>query len=180
MYTSATRSAEKSLIVASAVLVSVLAAFAIAINFYYFLAIPVCVSGLAILSFVLRSNAGFAERLLLWSSVAYLILSFLWPRYVAFWIPGFPSLNLQRIANVVVLFVMFSSFFSVQSFKDKVSLSFKSFPFFWICLFVFELFRFASVFFSKDFATSFYQFFNEFFVHAVFVFLGVFLLFVVC
>ena len=43
MYTSATRSAEKSLIVASAVLVSVLAAFAIAINFYYFLAIPVCV-----------------------------------------------------------------------------------------------------------------------------------------
>lgn len=174
MYTSATRSAEKSLIVASAVLVSVLAAFAIAINFYYFLAIPVCVSGLAILSFVLRSNAGFAERLLLWSSVAYLILSFLWPRYVAFWIPGFPSLNLQRIANVVVLFVMFSSFFSVQSFKDKVSLSFKSFPFFWICLFVFELFRFASVFFSKDFATSFYQFFNEFFVHAVFVFLGVF------
>lgn len=163
----------KYFVILSVIFLSIFTALAITINFYYFLVLPAGLSAVAIISFFLRSNDGFAERLLLYSAVIYLVLSFLWPRYVAFWIPGFPSINLQRVANIVVLFVMFSSLFSVQTFRERVVRSFRSFPLFWVCLLIFEVFRFASVLFSKDLVTSFYQFFNEFFVHAVFVFLGV-------
>lgn len=173
MVPSANNFSGKYFVLVSAIFLSVLTALAVTVNFYYFMVLPAGLSAVVILSFILRSNDSFAERLLLYSAVVYLVLSFLWPRYVAFWIPGFPSINLQRIANVVVLFVMFSSLFSVQSFRDRIVRSFKAFPFFWACFLVFEVFRFASVVFSKDFATSFYQFFNELFVHSVFVFLGV-------
>ncbi|MEK7882237.1 O-antigen ligase family protein [Methyloversatilis sp. NSM2] len=156
-------------------LLAVISALAISIGFFQFVILPAGLIGLVVFGAFLRGNARLAEFMLLFAAIAYVILSFLWPRYVAFWVPGLPSINMQRIANIAVLFVMFSSLFSVPSFRSKIGQSFRDYPFFWICFLLFEVFRFISIFFSSDFGVSVYQYINEIFVHAVFVFLGVFL-----
>jgi hypothetical protein len=161
-------------ILSAAFFLSLLTSFAIGVNFYYFLAIPLGLSLVGILAVVFRHNDRLSSELLLYSALAYLVLSFLWPRYVAFWIPGLPSLNLQRIANVVVLFAMVSSVLSSRQFRSELVSSFTSFRLFWACFFIFELFRFVSIALSERFFASLYQFSNEFFVHAAFVFLGVY------
>ena len=98
--------------------------------------------------------------------------SLLWPKYAAFYLPGLPLINPQRIANALILLILASVLATHRVVQDEVKESFENNKPFWIMLVVFIIFRILSVGAASDKAPSIYRYIQEFFTHVVFVLLG--------
>ena len=152
----------------------VFSALAISVGFYGFLMLPVAVVLAVIFAIYLVGGVDKKfPRLFLISGFFYVIASILWPRYVAIWLPGLPSLNLPRIAGIIYLLLIFVGFFVSKWFREIVGQSIRNFSMFWIALLFFLIFRFVSVFSSADIGSALYQFVNETVVHVSLIFFGV-------
>jgi len=106
-------------------------------------------------------------------SVGYAISTALWPRYVALWIPGLPSLNPTRLLNALVVALLFAGLISSPHLRGWLRASFLENKGVWLSLAVFVLFRFLSISVSDYPLQSTYTFANEFFVHVVMFLLGI-------
>ena len=122
--------------------------------------------------FLVGANARIEWYLVLVGSI-YVILSILWPRYVAVWLPGLPSINPPRIANVLFLVVVLISFFGAKSVRNSIFAVAKRSNVFLFFVLLYLIARVASIGMSNDFASALYAVFNEFGVHAVCIIFGV-------
>lgn len=113
---------------------------------------------------------------IIWSAgLIYLLLSALWPRYVAFFLPGLPSINATRIANIVMVVFILYGFASTNDFRNAISESFKKSPWIFSAFATFLLIKLASVFSSISPFQSGYQFLNESYVHFLCLPLGIYI-----
>lgn len=167
----------KILVMLSFAALAVVSAVLISIGFYQILVIPLGLMACIFLMAHLGDDQAEAKfkRLAIISCLFYIGSSIVWPRYVALWIPSLPSINVQRIAGIVFVIVIFWGAVSSRWFRFEVGLSLRSHRFFWVGLILLVVFRTISVFFSVNVASSIYQLVNEMFVHFIAVLLGVLL-----
>ncbi len=115
------------------------------------------------------------EVLAFWIFSLYLVFSILWPRYVALWIPGMPSLNPPRLLNACAVLLLAILALQLKDLRSEILNSISRHGILWVSLVLYAAFRFFSICTSKDLTFSVYQLANEFFVHIVCVFMGVYI-----
>lgn len=146
---------------------------AIALQAHLVSAIVASLGLLVIISgFLVGANARIEWYLVLVGSL-YITLSILWPRYVAVWLPGLPSINPPRIANMLFLVIILISIFGAKSVRDSIFAAAENSKIFFCFIFLYLIARIASIGVSSDLASSLYAVFNEFGVHAVCIIFGV-------
>lgn len=159
-------------LVFAAILISLLSSFGVAIGLYYAAAIPALIGGAVIYYVFLTAQPSRTEKIFHITALATLILCATWPRYAAFFLPGLPLINPQRIANVVLLATLMLALFSSDYISGLIRNSLMQHRAFWAAFFVYILARIASVFFSSEPFTSGYRLTQELFVHVIFVAVG--------
>lgn len=152
---------------------SVISIAAVTLEIYYAAIIPIAIALLVGASVIFSGNNERLNKVLIYSFILYITSSLLWPRYVALWIPGLPSINLQRIATAFSLTMIAVSLLYGKWFRNEIFKSIKNNAIIWISIFTFVIFRFLSIFSSQDTGTSTYQYINEIFVHVIFIVAGV-------
>jgi O-antigen ligase len=112
-------------------------------------------------------------QLLMILSAAYALSSALWPRYVALFLPGLPSLNPTRILNVLVVMLLLAAAISSTQLRLWWRQSFAENKGVWFFLFAMCAFRIASIAVSDEPTHSAYTYMNELFVHVLMFFVGI-------
>lgn len=145
---------------------------AVAIGFHAVTALVLVAALMPIVTSVVAGKESTVVRALILAGVAYLTISVLWPRYVAFWLPGLPSINPPRMANILFLAVLVIALLKSVVVRAAISDSFDAFRVTWIIFGLYILSRLSSVLMSEDVAASVYAILNEYAVHAVCLVLG--------
>ncbi|MBT0962762.1 O-antigen ligase family protein [Denitromonas iodatirespirans] len=164
-------------VILSFVVLAVVSAVLISMGFFQILIVPLgFVACIFFAAYIGRDQAESKfRRLAILSCLLYIISSIVWPRYVAVWLPGLPSINVQRIAGVLFVAMVLWGAVASRWFRAEVGWSMRSHRVFWIFLMLFVLFRTVSAAGSENVASSAYQLVNEMVVHVIAVLLGVIL-----
>lgn len=159
---------------AMAIFLAVVVSVLIASQVYVLLIFPLGISLLVLAAAFFWCREDRSIMFLYYAFAMYFIFSIGWPRYVALWLPGLPSLNPQRFANLLLLVALIFGGMSVKQFVNSLRLSFAQNRFFWGCIFAYVTCRLVSILVSSEMVFSAYQFINEMVVHVVCVFVGAF------
>jgi hypothetical protein len=152
--------------------------FSISIRFYYPLAIPVLGFIFLFMIFFLRydKNERRIKNLLWLSTISCIMLSFIWPRFVAFYVPGLPPINIQRFSNLLAIVSIILAIFFSHWFRKEFLDSYHHAKSFWNFFGLLCFFRFASIFSVDNFAQAFhasYLLMSDFMAHWIFILAGI-------
>lgn len=125
--------------------------------------------------FILRDRPSTVDWLVYTLGVSYVILSALWPRYIAFFLPGLPSINPTRLVDIFLVILVVSGLALNTELRRLVSTSISQQKGIWFLLFVLYIFKIASVVASEAPFQSVYQFANEVYVHLLCLPVGVYI-----
>lgn len=169
--TAPTRSAIKTF--ALSILISILVGGGIGVGLYHVSAIPLALGGGVLYFLYLSKNDARSEKVLHITALGTILLCAVWPRYAAFFLPGLPLINPQRIANTVLVTTIFLSIFTSRQFREKIYSSYNEHRTFFYFLAAYLLTRVLSVLFSDEPSASAYRFIQEVIVHTVFILAGI-------
>ena len=77
-----------------------ISAVGVGFGFYHIVALPSLAAGAVVYYLFLTARTGRSESVFHLAALLTIFLCAVWPRYAAFFIPGLPLINLQRIANI--------------------------------------------------------------------------------
>jgi hypothetical protein len=161
------------LIIISTFLLAFLCSIAMSLGIMYAAAIPFVITSALLLVLFFKNSEARSAKFLQFGVIAFVASGLMWPRYAAFFLPGLPLINPQRIANAALIVIMMAVLVSNKYLREELRHSFSRFGMFWLFFLGFLFFRMASVVMSEDVGTSIYRFMQEFFVHVIFIVLGV-------
>ncbi len=82
--------------------------------------IPMGILSIVALPYANEKNSILLKDILLYTSCAYIFLFIVWPRYVSISFPGFPDINIQRLAFVLLMIVWVYCLSTVPSTRDTL------------------------------------------------------------
>lgn len=138
-------------------------------------AIPVILAIPLFIYIATHNNEDRTSKLLSLTAIAFIASTVLWPRYAALFIPGLPSLNVQRITNAAMALTLIAALFTSKNTRIVLGDSFRSHPAFWLTLGLYLAFRVVSSVLSDEPYPSLYRLTQELLVHVLLVFVGVYI-----
>lgn len=159
-------------ILIATIAIAFVCASSVAVGFTYAAALPIAITLPLILVLVLKKSESRSIWLLQFGTISFVLSSLLWPRYAAFFLPGLPLINPQRIANAAVIAIIFAAIITNKYLTNEIRASAKKYAAFWISIAIYIAARTGSVIMSEDKITSIYRFTQEIFVHIIFILLG--------
>lgn len=154
------------------ILIAALSGIGVGLGIHYAVVIPTILATPVLIAAALKDAPARAEFILDVGAILFVASSLLWPKYAAFFLPGLPLVNPQRVANAIILLILVATITTNKYIQTEYKNSLKSNKFFWLCLFLFVGFRFLSVIASEEPGTSTYRYIQELFTHVVFILLG--------
>lgn len=156
-------------------IVAMLTAAAVGAGMTIAAAIPLMLAVPLFLYISTYKNEYRASKLVYLTAIIFIASTVFWPRYAALFIPGLPSINIQRLTNLAVALTIASAIFSSRSIRSIFGESLKSHPVFWFSLLVYLVFRLISSVLSDEPYNSLYRLTQELLVHVILVFVGVYI-----
>ncbi len=111
-----------------------------------------------------------------WAYIAYSLVMYVWPNYLALNLGGLPWISMRRLAGVsLIIFFIFSLSHS-KYLRDFLKNSVNEIPYIWRFLIAFYIISFANIFISDNLNHSYKLWFNNQYAWTAVFFAGVYLM----